>query len=122
MYVRWNKRKRFKSGWRKKEGHYLSAVLVESHRVNGTPRQKIIKFLGSIGEESLHRVFRCQDFWAAAEKNLASLGLSAEDQQKIIASIEKVVPKPSEDDLNREREEGFRVLKELGDKISARRK
>lgn len=122
MYVRWNKRKRFKIGWRKKEGHYLSAVLVESHRVNGTPRQKIIKFLGSIGEENLHRVSRCQDFWTTAEKNLASLGLSAEDQQKIIASIEKVVPKPSEDDLNREREEGFRVLKELGDKISARRK
>jgi RNA binding exosome subunit len=122
MYVRWNKRKRFKIGWRKKEGHYLSAILVESHRVDGAPRQKIIKFLGSIGEENLHRVFWCQDFWVTAEKNLAALGLSAEDQQKIIAIIEKVVPKPSEDDLNREREEGFRVLKELGDKILARRR
>jgi RNA binding exosome subunit len=122
MYVRWNKRKRFKIGWRKKEGHYLSAVLVESHRVDGTPRQKIIKCLGSIGEENLHRVFRRQSFWATTEKSLAELGLSTEDQQKIIASIEKVVPKPSEDDVDREREKGFRVLKELGDKISARRR
>ena len=122
MYVRWNKRKRFKIGWRKKEGHYLSAVLVESRRIDGTPRQKIIKCLGSIGEENLHRVFWRQGFWVTTEKNLAALGLSDENQQKIIASIEKVVPKPSADDLDREREEGFRILKELGERLSGRQK
>lgn len=117
MYIRWNKRKRHKAGWRKKEGLYLSAVLVESHRVAGSPRQKVIKCLGSIGEEKLIHVFPRQRFWATAEKNLDSLGLSTEDRDKIVASIEKVVRKISEDEIASEMDH----FKELQERIGRAR-
>jgi hypothetical protein len=44
MYVRWNRRKRIKKiEWVMKEGDFLYAVLVESIRIEGKPRQRTIK-------------------------------------------------------------------------------
>ena len=116
MYVRWNRRKRTKTGWRAKKGDYISAVLVESIRVNGKPRQKIIKFLGSIGEDSLNRVFHRRDFWNTSEKNLSALDLSDETMDKIITRLKEVVPRPSEEEIEQEMGKSIRLLKEIHEK------
>ena len=53
MYVRWKRRKLRKGLGRKREedaGYARSAVLVESHRVKGQPRQKFVAHLGYVKE------------------------------------------------------------------------
>jgi hypothetical protein len=118
MYVRWNRRKRFKPGWREKEGDYLSAVLVKSSRIEGVPRQKVIKWLGSISEDSLQHISIRREFWVTVEKNLALVELSAEESHKVIASIGKVVPKPSEKELEKDHADRIRRLKEIWERLS----
>jgi len=113
MFIRWNRRKRTKTGWRRKEGDYLTAVLVESVRVNGSPRQKIIKCLGSIGEDALGKVYRRDNFWETVERNLSTLELTEEMKDKIIVSLKKTVPKPSDKEVKKDREESVRRLEEI---------
>jgi hypothetical protein len=52
MYVRWKKRQMTRTGrcrgWNQIGAHALTAVLVESRRVNGSPRQRFIAHLGTI--------------------------------------------------------------------------
>ena len=118
MYVRWNRRKRIKEGWRKKKGDYLSAVLVESCRIDGKPRQKTIKHLGSIGEDRLDRVYARKCFWDKAEKNMDLLDLHPDNRLKVIIGLEKIVPKPSDVDIAKDREESIRLLKEIEERLS----
>ena len=118
MYVRWNRRKRIKEGWRKKKGDYLSAVLVESCRIDGKPRQKTIKHLGSIGEDRLDRVYDRKCFWDKAERNMDSLNLHPDNRLKVNISLEKIVPKPSDVDIAKDREESIRLLKEIEERLS----
>ena len=120
MFIRWNRRKRTKAGWRKKEGDYLSAVLVESCRIDGKPRQKSIKHLGSIGEERLNNVYDRRLFWEKAEKSMDSLPLSPDIKLKLTASLERVVSKPTEEDIIKDHEEGLRQLKEIEERIAGR--
>jgi ribosomal protein L32E len=118
MYVRWNRRKRIKEGWRKKKGDYLSAVLVESCRIDGKPRQKTIKHLGSIGEDRLDRVYDRKCFWDKAERNMDSLNLQPDNRHKVIVGLEKIVPKPSDADIAKDLEERKRSLKEIEERLS----
>jgi hypothetical protein len=117
MYIRWNRRKRTKTGWRKKPGCYLTAVAVENHRVNGSPRQRVIKSIGSIGEERLGKIYDRKKFWETVERNLHSISISDGDKEKIISSIAKVVPKPSEDEIERDLQESIQLLKQIEQRI-----
>ena len=86
MYVRWQRRQRIRSG---KTSPLLSAVLVESHRVDGKPRQNVIAYLGGIREirinvsEQYHR-----EFWLSVDDHLNALQLDPDIRAKIEASIE----------------------------------
>jgi hypothetical protein len=57
MFVRWQTYRTQAHGWLRKNrestgaGSRLKAILVESHRVGGKPRQKHIAFLGAIAFE-----------------------------------------------------------------------
>ena len=63
MYVRWNRKKRTKKiEWVMNEGDYIYAVLVETRRIDGKPRQKTIKYLGGIGENNPN-VYGRMRFW-----------------------------------------------------------
>ena len=117
MYVRWNKRKRTKAGWNKKEGLYLSAVLVEGYREGDKTRQKIIKYLGSIGEERIIRVWRRRDFWETVEKNLSLVEMSDDERLKIIAHIEKAVPRPTASDIEADHQNNLRAMKEIEERL-----
>ncbi len=77
-----------------------SAVLVECIRIDGKPRQRTIKYLGSIRERRLdlddpysisHRGY----FWTSADANLDSLSLADNERARIVEAIEAIVPRPS---------------------------
>ena len=65
----------------------LKAILVESVRVDGKPRQKHIAFLGSIQPDDLDKASRY--FWRDVTLKLKRLGnrVSPEDYERIIASL-----------------------------------
>ncbi len=117
MYIRWNRRKRKTTSWQKKTGCYLTAIAVESHREDGSPRQKVIKCLGSIGEERLEKVYARKRFWETVEKKLHSISASDGDKERIISSIEKVVPKPSTDEIEKDHQESIQLLKQIEQRL-----
>ncbi len=89
MYVRWHRRRRVR---RRKSSPLLTAVLVESRRVDGEPRQKGIAYLGGIREayvderESEHRAF-----WLSVDAHLDELGLDPDTRARVEASVESRV-------------------------------
>ena len=102
MYVRWqtyrsqarDPRHRAQNDKRAR----LKAILVESVRVNGGPRQKYIAFLGSmsIDRSDMHR------FWREVTARLDQFGnrVGPEDRDRLLASIAEKVgegpPTPAE--------------------------
>jgi hypothetical protein len=123
MYVKW------KQGYHHRFPCVVeSAYVVESYRTPAGPRLRYVCYLGSIahpkdggwrppydgfvsfeliepfigGESCRH-----SQFWATALDNLDRVGIVGEDREKIIASLERVVPRPSEEEIKSE-EEGVR--------------
>lgn len=97
MYVRWKSRMttkgRMPTGVRS-----LSAVLVESHRVNGKPKQKIVAYLGTIHEDKTEYHFRRQAFWESADQTLAGV---TNDQQRLAIEMKLLekVKRPTTESL-----------------------
>jgi hypothetical protein len=75
----------------------LSAVLVEGRRGGGGPRQRVVRYLGSIrdadveGERAAPARGR---FWASADRHLEGLGLPADQRRAVEAALRAVVPRP----------------------------
>ena len=102
MYVRW--KKRAMTSYRRRNGQTaLTAVLVESQRVDGKPRQRTISYLGTITQELVINPFRQTSFWASAERRLAQQGLDDATRARLEASLLRVVPRPLAEDWQRER-------------------
>ena len=114
MFVRWNRRKRsgMMPGWKPK-ADAVYAVLVESIRINGKPRQRTIKYLGYIVTDRINSPFPAKEFWASAEKGLSELDLSPEVRDKIIADLKKVVPIPTKKDVEKARKEAEKLMSEF---------
>ncbi len=85
MYVRWQSRSRLRSG----KSPLITAELVESRRVDGKPRQKVLAYLGGIREayidvrERSHRAF-----WLSVDAHLDKLGIDPKARARIEASVE----------------------------------
>ena len=94
MYVRWKKRMRTKRH-RPTGEHTLTAVLVTSQRVDGRPRQRIVAYLGSIGEHRTGFYWHQFDFWKSAAQHVDQLGLDAETVARIREDLAQVVPVPT---------------------------
>lgn len=122
MYVRWNRRKRTKKiAWVMKEGDYLYAVLVESIRIDGKPRQRTIAYLGGVGENN-PGVYGRMRFWEQCERKLASLNLDAAVLEKIVTSLKTRVQKPSQDEFDAWHKARAEELKRYEDRIRAARR
>jgi hypothetical protein len=83
MFVRW---KRYGRKWEWCDGPgTLQAVLVECHRFNGRPRQKIIATLGTIKEDAIERQKEgaIALFLLSVRRNLERIKVAPEDQAKI---------------------------------------
>ena len=93
MYVRWKKRVRFWHG--KSAGHYLTAVLVESKRIDGKPRQRTISYLGSIDEVlTTSHLWRTR-FWKSATAHLNFLALDSVLRARVETALENKIAKPT---------------------------
>ena len=90
MYVKWQRRTRKRGG----RSPLLTAVLVESRRVDGKPRQNHVAYLASIRERSIGERESAHDrFWANVDVRLDELDLDAETRANIEARILERVPR-----------------------------
>ncbi len=101
MYVRWKTRKMTSFLARGKTA--LTAVLVESCRVDGRPRQRHVCYLGTVVEELATHPFRQSGFWATAERHLDALNLDPLTRERIETALLAKVPRPDDAVLAGER-------------------
>lgn len=96
MYVRWKRtplKRRLR--WDETPDYSLSAVLVESRRVDGHPRQRYVKHLGAVRERCTGIPGHALGFWQTADAALTALGLVATEHQAIERQLSARVPRPS---------------------------
>lgn len=102
MFIRWKRRKKaavkpgFRPRRRRNVGDSLSCVLVESQRIDGKPRQKIVCYLASFDENDRDAIWLRVDFWDYVTARLDRLQLGQKERVKIEESIGKVVVKVPE--------------------------
>jgi len=95
MFVRWKKRKLTRA-WHKHRGDIvLCAQLVECRRVDGKPRQKVIKYLGSIHDYGRDTSGHQLGFWDTADRALGELTLDAAARREVEAALLAKVPRPT---------------------------
>lgn len=68
-----------------------SAYLIESHRIDGKPRQHAI-YLASIRDSGIAHPHRCLHFWQTIQTKMQLLGLSPEQQRLITKQLLERVP------------------------------
>lgn len=114
MFIRWKRRKKVKAGRygaprrHSDKGDSLYCVLVESQRVNGSPRQKVISYLGSVDEGDRERLGIRVNFWDRVVAKLDQLKLQPVERTKIEEAIALMVSRASEDEaatFRKERDE-----------------
>jgi len=127
MFIRWKRRKKAQTptGRRRRRrsdaGDSLYCVLIESQRVNGAPRQKVICYLGSLDENNREKLWLRVDFWDAVDAKLAKLDLTRREKAKIEDSIGRVVARVPEAEAAAFRLEREKWLLELEQLIEFRR-
>lgn len=100
MYVRWKRRAQKKTSRWNPDPQLLAAYLVESRRVDGKPRQRVVAYLGSIGEGFLGEAGPRAYFWRQANSRLDALALSPPARATVESALLQVVRRPSADELN----------------------
>ncbi len=74
MFVRWKRRPlRRRHPWSPPDEHALYAVLVVARRVDGRPRQRVVRYLGAIKEGQLRYPLSVDHFWQTVDRNLAEV-------------------------------------------------
>lgn len=85
MYVRWQRRTRKRYG----KSPLVMAVLVESRRVDGKPRQRVVAYLAGIRERSIgEREKEHREFWRKVDERLDELRLDRETRERIETILE----------------------------------
>jgi hypothetical protein len=113
MFVRWKIRTLRKPHWAQPDQAFY-AVLAESRRVNGRPRQKIVKYLSSIREQEMRSPIYATKFWRQVESALASLVLDPATRQKVETALSRRVARPTHAELAQAQRDWRRVLDGLG--------
>jgi len=110
MYVRWQRKQRAD---RDNLGPLLCAVLVESRRVDGAPRQRTVAYLGGIREGCIESALgRHLNFWQDVTQRLDQLGdgLAPDQREKVEEALAKRVRRVTD----AERAELDKLLASLG--------
>jgi hypothetical protein len=98
MYVRWQSRKRRSKPWEGKQRWVLHwrAILVESKRIDGRPRQIHVAYLVGFIRHHLKRGPGRVRLWERIERRLDKLGkrISDDDRKRIVAALAKKAGKP----------------------------
>ena len=109
LYVRWERRPRSKRMQRREhqdEAFLMVAKLVVSYRdkLAGGPRQHVWGYLGSIPQWAISYTLRRGRFWDDALRRLGRWGgLSDAERARVLAGLERVVPRPDPVELAQER-------------------
>jgi hypothetical protein len=105
MFVRWKRRRlRRPRIWSPPDDSALYAVLVESRRVAGRPRQRVVRHLGAIHAGDVARHPMAVDrFWRDVDGRLAELGLGDAERRALEATVARRVPRPDPAELARAR-------------------
>jgi hypothetical protein len=100
MFVRWKRRpaKRVKS-WSTPDEQVWCAVLVESRRVDGKPRQRVVRHLATIREGDFTMPMTVDRFWKQVDAALAAVGISGAVLEAAEGKIAAVVPHPDPEAL-----------------------
>jgi hypothetical protein len=100
MFVHWQVRRRQGAKYGRADTTKLRAVLVESVRVGGQPRQRHLAYLGVIDAARIDITLNRIWFWDAVTDRLDRLGnrLPGEVRQRIEAAMAKRVPPPTPDE------------------------
>ena len=126
MYVRWKRRVRAHKP--KRVGYWTgdpapphltrAAQLVESRRVNGQPRQRVLAHLATIDEAMMVSFDARRAFWDVIRDRLDQLrraGVIDETQQDAIdATLARTVPHPTQEEWNAYNAGLARIRKEQG--------
>jgi hypothetical protein len=75
----------------------LVAVVAESRRIDGKPRQRLVKYLGAISRADVHRVDVRHKFWTRVDGRLAEF--APDDRTRFEAALEALVPRPTAEEL-----------------------
>ena len=124
MYVRWKRRVRAHKP--KRVGNWMrdaapphvtrAAQLVEMRRVNGQPRQRVVAHLATIDEAAMVSFDSRRTFWDVIRERLDQLrraGVIDETQQdKIVATLARTVPHPTQEEWNAHNAGLVRIRKE----------
>jgi hypothetical protein len=106
VFVRWKRRPlRRRRETSSPAEQALSAVLVETHRVDGRPRQRVVRYLATIKAGQLVYPLSVERFWQAVDARLAELPLADDQRHVIERKIGEAVPRPDPDVLARTRAE-----------------
>ena len=113
MFVRWkhSRLKRDRHGSEAGE-EILRAVVVEGRRVDGKPRQRVVRYLGTIHESDVSRprLLSLDRFWRQVDAGLDELGVHDVDRLAMASTISARVPRPDPTDVERTRQ-GFEARK-----------
>ncbi len=101
MFVRWKRREStYAREWSRtsadERGATLYAVLVESVRVGGKPRQKFICQLAKVREKKLDHQPTPFHFWKKATGKLNTLSLDESERKKIEQQLAAKIRRPSD--------------------------
>lgn len=101
LFARWKKR-RLKRPEANGDaaGVVRYAVLVRSIRVKGKPRQKVVRYLGSIRESKINKPGYRIAFWMGVERMLKKQKVEDSIYQKILKTLSNVVPLPSKEEVS----------------------
>jgi hypothetical protein len=72
------------------------AVIVESRRVAGRPRQHLVRYVGTIDCTDVHRLSARRQFWDRADVVLAEF--TAEDRKRFEGALAAKVPRPTSEE------------------------
>jgi hypothetical protein len=114
MFIRWLKY-RSVALWHQGEPPItrVKAVLVESVRINGKPRQRHIAFIESYQEGKIDQISARCNFWRRARERLKEIKLTAQQRRQIEAMLaQRVKPTTALQDaaFDREMKEMWRRL------------
>ena len=97
MFIRWQSRprKRAQFGRYESDTHWR-AILVESARIDGKPRQRHIAYLAGFTESAARIPAQQRFLWEHIEKQFKRLGkrITAKDREAIMAALIKKIGKP----------------------------
>jgi hypothetical protein len=110
MYVRWKVRKLSRRGKLGPARRAFYAVLVECRRVDGQPRQKVVKYLAHINEQDLGISDARRLFWEQANDGLGTIEIGTDERARIEEKLEEVVPRPPAVTVGLRRKGGTKAL------------